>query len=487
MTTLMPTVEVTAQQRAGLRYIPYLALGIDLTLVSLSVMVAALGRERINLPVQNPDLEITANLGIVGPVIILGWIVSNFLFGAYRAGIFGAGLDEYKRVINASLINAAFIGIACYQLRFPLSRSFFILAFLIGIPLLALGRFALRREMHRARSRGLLQSRVVIAGSEGHVDEIVKVLDRKTWLGYDVIGAVIPEPGTKSSTCLGIPLLGRSGSVAEIAIEAEADIVFLAGGAFDTTDDVRRLVWDLEHEAIQVVIAPSVTDVASERISLRPVGGLPLIHLEQPRSQTAARRAKRLFDIVAALSLLLLSTPLLLLAAFRVWHHDGGPVLTRQMRAGREGKTFGTWSFRTARTDADQVVAGLGLDTADLDDGLFDIENDPRLTGPARWLRRYSVDELPQLLNVIVGDMSMVGPNAPLSRGLGHLLDVDRRLLVRPGLTGVWRDFRRSDLSRSEAETLDVYYVENWSVLQDLTILARTIGSAVRGTSEGSR
>ncbi len=487
MTQSVMTTRVGAPPRGGLRYIPTVAFGMDLVLITFSVFVGLLGRSVMHLPNEMSDARASAALDVAGPMLIIGWVTLILVFGGYRADVFGAGLDEYKRTVNASLGTAALVGVASYATRFQLPRDFFVLLFLTGIPMLVLGRFLLRRSVHRARRNGALLHRVIIAGAEGHVDEIASVLRRETWLGYDVVGALTPEPTDRETTHSGIPLLGSSDAVAQIALDVEADVIFLAGGAFDSATQMRRLAWELEHEDVQVVIAPSVTDVTSERVSVRPVGGLPLIHLESPRSEAAARRAKRTFDIVAALALLLLSTPLLLLAAFRVWRHDGGPVLTHQVRVGRYGKSFRVWRFRTTRTDAEQVIARLGLDPADVDGGLFEVEYDPRLTVPGRWLRQYSVDELPQLLNVVLGDMSLVGPCAPLGHEVGHLVDVDHRLQVRPGLTGVWRDFRRSDLSWSEAVTLDVYYAENWSMLQDLTSLVRTIGGAVRGSSGALR
>ncbi len=353
------------------------------------------------------------------------------------------------------------------------------LAFLIGVPLLVLGRFVLRRGVHRARSRGSLQYRVVIAGSEGHVDEIASVLGRETWLGYNVIGAVTPEPGSKTSTGSGIPLLGRSESVADIAMDTEADIVFLAGGAFDSADDVRSLAWELENEAIHVVIAPSVTDVASERITVRPVGGLPLIHMEKPRSAGAVRRAKRVFDIVGSLGLLLAFAPVFAFAAAKIWLFDRGPIYFKQIRVGRDGELFHCWKFRTMVTNAEQLLAKLHEEQG-YEGGLFKMENDPRVTGPGRWLRRFSLDELPQLINVLHGDMSLVGPRPPLEHEVAQYDDaVRRRLRVRPGMTGLWQVSGRSDLSWSEAIRLDLYYVDNWSMVQDLTILFRTFGAVM--------
>ena len=231
-----------------------------------------------------------------------------------------------------------------------------------------------------------------------------------------------------------------------------------------------------------MVIAPSVTDVSSERISVRPVGGLPLIHLEKPRSEAAVRRAKRTFDIVGSLCLLLLFAPVFLFAAAA----DLGARPRARCSSGRAAwaattTTFRCWKFRTMVTNAEELLADLHKQHG-YEGGLFKIENDPRITGPGKWMRRFSLDELPQLFNVLRGDMSLVGPRPPLHHEVAKYDDdVARRLRVRPGMTGLWQVSGRSDLSWSEAIRLDLYYVDNWSMFQDLTILARTF-SAVFGS-----
>ena len=240
---------------------------------------------------------------------------------------------------------------------------------------------------------------------------------------------------------------------------------------------MRSLAWELENEAIHVVIAPSVTDVASERITVRPVGGLPLIHMEKPRSAGAVRRAKRSFDVVASLTMLILFAPVFAFAAAKIWLFDRGPVYFKQIRVGRDGELFSCWKFRTMVTNAEELLADLH-DEEGYEGGLFKMENDPRITGPGRWLRRFSLDELPQLINVLHGDMSLVGPRPPLQHEVAQYDDaVRRRLRVRPGMTGLWQVSGRSDLSWSEAIRLDLYYVDNWSMVQDLTILFRTFGA----------
>jgi exopolysaccharide biosynthesis polyprenyl glycosylphosphotransferase len=475
-TSVVQSTRVSAPPRGGLRYIPTVAFGMDLVLITFSVFAAILGRGLLNFASVN-SVDVSRSLQVAGPVIIIGWVAAIFAVGGYRPQVFGAGLHEYKSVVNASLLTSAAVGISCFLVQFELSRGFFVLTFAIGIPMLVLGRLLLRRSVQRARTLGSLQHRVVIAGAEGHVDEIAAVLGREKWLGYNVIGALTPEPGDRSMTHSGIPLLGSSHSIAQVAIDAEADVVFLVGGAFNSSSEMRRLAWDLEHEEIAVVIAPSVTDVSSERISVRPVGGLPLIHLEKPRSQEAVRRAKRTFDIVGSLGLLLMFSPIFALAAFQIWRFDRGPVLFRQTRVGRDGATFHCWKFRTMVTNAEELLAELHRKQGYVG-GLFKMENDPRVTGPGKWLRRFSLDELPQLVNVLTGDMSLVGPRPPLRHEVAQYEDdMARRLRVRPGMTGLWQVSGRSDLSWSEAIRLDLYYVDNWSMFQDLTILARTFGA----------
>ncbi len=475
-TSVVATTRVSAPARGGLKYIPMVAFGTDLVLITFSVFVAILGRATIQFPGYVPT-DVSEALDVAGPVMIIGWVAAIYLFGGYRPQVFGAGVHEYKSLVNATALTAAAVGIGCYLLQFQLSRGFFVLAFGIGLPVLVLGRFLLRRSVHRARSLGTLQLRVVIAGAEGHVDEIASVLGREKWLGYSVIGALTPEPGDRLATGSGIPLLGSSRSIAEVAIEADADVVFLAGGAFSSSTEMRRMAWDLEGEDIAVVIAPSVTDVSSERVSVRPVGGMPLIHLEKPRSAEAVRRAKRTFDIVCTLGLFILFAPVFAFTAFRVWKHDGGPVLFRQTRIGRDGKDFRCWKFRTMVNNAEDLLPELQAQQG-YEGGLFKMEDDPRVTPPGKWMRRFSLDELPQLVNVLTGDMSLVGPRPPLKHEVAQYDDdMARRLRVRPGMTGLWQVSGRSDLAWSEAIRLDLYYVDNWSMLQDLSILARTFGA----------
>ena len=235
---------------------------------------------------------------------------------------------------------------------------------------------------------------------------------------------------------------------------------------------------------VQSIVVPSLTDVAGRRLKVRPVAGLPLVHLEPCRSLHASRWAKRAFDVMGAVCLLVVLLPLTLATALAVKTHDGGPVLFRQIRVGRDGQPFNCLKFRTHGRGRG-AAAWCSRESSAGDSVLFKMADDPRVTRPGRWIRRFSLDELPQLWNVVCGQMSLVGPRPPLPEEVARYEgDMNRRLRVRPGMTGLWQVSGRSDLSWDDTVRLDLYYVDNWSMVQDLAILARTFRAVVG--SEGA-
>lgn len=467
-----------APTRRALTVLPITALVLDVMVMVFVGVLAAYGRDRLN--VFEAGVLVVDTLGASGPLILLGWLVAIIVFGGYRTNLFGVGTEEYKRVANASFLAAGLVGVVCFMTKFPLSRGFFVISFGLGIPSLVLGRWLLRRALHSARRRGALQQRTIIAGSRAHIDEIASVLSRESWLGYDVIGALTPAHDLSSITPSGIKVLGNADEAVSILDTTPVDVIFFAGGAVGSAGQMRQILWDLEHRDVQVVVAPSVSEVSSDRVRVRPVGGLPLVHIEPPTALDAARLGKRTFDIVGSLGLLVLLGPLLLVAALQIKAHDGGPIIFRQVRIGRNGGSFACLKLRTMVVDAESKLAELHAQQG-YTEGLFKMQNDPRITGPGRWLRRFSIDELPQLVNVLEGHMSLVGPRPPLPREVSATdSESQRRLRVRPGMTGLWQISGRSDLSFAEAIRLDLYYVDNWSMLQDLSILGRTVGAVLR-------
>lgn len=472
-----PTTQVESAPSRALSYLPTTALLLDLALVVASCMVAVLGRGVLPL---GPHANVTHSVETVAPILVMLWLAVNAAAGAYRADVFGAGTDEYKRLLNAAMYTAGLLGIGCYLFKYPLSRGFFMLAFVVGLPALYVGRALLRRALRSARERGVLQQRVIIAGAPGQVDEIAAVLRRETWLGYRVVGALVPEAAGMTATYSGIPVVGSCDDTdAIVAAGTEADVLFFTGGAPTSASDLRQITWDLEHHGVQLVVAPSVTDISAERVRVRPVGGLPLVHLESSRWVYATRWAKRSFDIIGSAALIIAAAPVLLFAAAQIKLHDRGPVFFRQTRVGRDGTTFACFKFRTMVTNAEELLEKLRAEQGYVN-GLFKMKDDPRITRPGKWLRRFSIDELPQLFNVLFGDMSLVGPRPQLPSEAEQMDTMGvRRQRVRPGMTGLWQVSGRSDLSWDEAIRLDVYYVDNWSMLQDLSILARTFGAVV--------
>jgi exopolysaccharide biosynthesis polyprenyl glycosylphosphotransferase len=476
-------------RRRALRALPITALLLDLVLVSLTVFIAGYVRSRVTLfdyssapgfssGSNGPNLA--QSLLLVAVPMVLGWVALIALRGGYDRGVFGAGADEYKAVVTGSLLAAAVLGIGCYLTRFQLSRGFFMFAFVIGPPLLVLGRWVLRRALHRARRRGSMGQQTVIVGSADHVDAVASILARESWLGYRVAGALVPHQGARETeTEAGVPVLGTVDDAARLIRSHDAEIVFVVGGAFSDPSAMRNLVWDLESDDVQVIMAPGVTDVSSERIRVRPVAGMPLLHLDRPRHQDALRWAKRTFDLVGSTLALVLLSPLLAFAAWKIKRYDGGPVLFRQTRVGRDGEFFICLKLRSMVLDAEQTLPDLHTE-AGYREGLFKMAEDPRVTKPGQWIRRYSLDELPQLINVLRGDMSLVGPRPPLPSEVDrYTMTQARRLRVRPGMTGLWQVSGRSDLSWSESIRLDLYYVDNWSMIQDIVILARTVGAVL--------
>jgi exopolysaccharide biosynthesis polyprenyl glycosylphosphotransferase len=416
------------------------------------------------------------------PWVIGTWIVALAAQGAYSSRNFGAGPDEYRTVTVASVVTAGLVAMTCYLLQLPLSRGFLLLTFLLGIPLLLVERFAVRKVVHRMRNQGRLLHRVIAIGGPSGVAEVVDSLRRAQYVGYRVVGACVPDGLAVEPERIPVPVLGSVADTRRLCREYGADTVLVARGGYSTSLELRRIAWDLEGSAIELVVVPSLTDVAGPRIHMRPVAGLPLLHLEQPQAGEAGGFSKRAFDVAFASLALVALAPVLVALAVLVKLQDGGPVLFRQSRVGRGGATFSMLKLRSMVVDAEQHLASL-LSMNEFDGVLFKMKQDPRITPLGRVLRRYSLDEIPQLLNVLRGEMSLVGPRPPLSSEVDRYADdVHRRLLVRPGLTGLWQVSGRSGLSWDESVRLDLYYVDNWSMTTDLVIIAKTV-RAVLGSS----
>jgi len=441
----------------------------DAVIITLSILFAVAARGLLPFSGQ-PDTE--SIIQATGPAIAAGWLFTLFLFETYSQRQLRAGATEYKRVLLGTSAMAAAVGITSYLMKYDFPRAAFVLMFTIGSFALLLVRLIRRRVMGTIRSHGALNTPVVIAGDSTHIDAIAKVLRRESWLGYRVIGALTDDP--LSHTFGGLPVLGTLEETVTVIDKHQATSVIFADGSFQSPAEFQRMAWQLEEHKTNMVVVPAITETSAQRLDVRPVAGLPLVDVAPPQALAAARWVKRAFDVIGSALLLLVTTPLMLLAALAIKIEDGGPVLFRQIRVGRKGELFECLKFRSMFTDAEQRLAEL----AHLNEGagpLFKMADDPRVTRVGRLIRRFSIDELPQFWNTLWGDMSLVGPRPALPAEVAaYDDDTCRRLDVRPGLTGLWQVSGRSDLSWEDAVRLDIYYVDNWSMVQDLMILVKT-------------
>jgi exopolysaccharide biosynthesis polyprenyl glycosylphosphotransferase len=305
-------------------------------------------------------------------------------------------------------------------------------------------------------------------------------LVRAPWSGFVLVGvcADVDAPALEIGG-LSVPVADAGGDLRSAIVRSGADSVAITTES--TPGELRDLAVSLAGSGIDLLVAPAIADVAGPRTVMRETGGLPLLHVEEPTFAGPQRVAKDVIDRLCAAACLLVSAPVFLAAALAVKLDSPGPVFFRQTRVGRDGHRFAMVKFRTMVVGAERLLAGLE-ERNEADGLLFKLRVDPRVTRTGRMLRRYSVDELPQLLNVLRGDMSMVGPRPPLPAEVdlyeGH---VSRRLLVKPGITGLWQVSGRSDLSWDEAVRLDLYYVDHWSPTMDLAIMAKTFSAVMRG------
>jgi exopolysaccharide biosynthesis polyprenyl glycosylphosphotransferase len=398
---------------------------------------------------------------------------------AYERRYLFVGTDEYQRVFRSGVGLIAGAALTSYALELDLARSYVLVALPTAVGTAVVLRFALRKRLHLARARGESLRRVLVVGHELSVIGITRQLRRERYHGLEVVGACLPP---QHDGVIDLPVYGTFDDVATAVDAADADtVVVLSCPELDGVV-LRRLAWRLERDEVDLVVASQLIDVAGGRTTIRPFDGLPMLHVEHPRLHGGVRLLKELFDRIGALLLLALLAPLLIAVALCVRLTSRGPVLFRQVRVGRDGREFRIYKFRSMYVDAEARLAEL-RHLNEHDGVLFKMRNDPRVTPVGRWLRRFSLDELPQLLNVLSGRMSLVGPRPPLpSEVAAYAADVRRRLAVKPGMTGLWQVSGRSDLSWEEAVRLDLRYVENWSLSLDLVILLRTMTAVVRSS-----
>jgi exopolysaccharide biosynthesis polyprenyl glycosylphosphotransferase len=418
--------------------------------------------------------NVTALYVALSVALPLLWVGAVGLAGGYDVRFIGTGSDEFRKILNAGVGLTAAVAIFSYLVNVELSRAYV----LVALPTVTLcdlvARYALRKRLHKWREAGRCLLSVVAVGHEAAVGDLITELGRDRYHGLTVVGACVAHP-SGSTEVAGVPVYGGLDDVSVAVRAAGADTVAVLACPEMDGRRLRGLAWELEKTGTDLCVSPALLDVAGPRTTIRPTAGLTLLHVDHPQLSGLRLLLKGFFDRVVAATALILCLPLMIVLGSLIWLYDRGPAFFRQTRVGKDGHVFKIYKFRTMVVDAEALRAEL-LPDNDSDGVLFKLRQDPRVTAFGAHLRRWSFDELPQLVNVLLGDMSLVGPRPAIPDEVASYADhVRRRLVVKPGLTGLWQVNGRSNLSWDESVRLDLRYVENWSFALDLQILWKTI------------
>ena len=456
----------TSGERRWQRRYSAVAATADITVITLCVAVgvemgSGLGERAI----------FVARLGS-GVTALLLLVFGLSLCRAWEPRALGTGTAEFRRVTKA--FAGAAIGVGMAGLAFDVVS---VKPWVFGIIPAAwafclVTRYGLRKFLHRERGRGRCQLDVLAVGSAEHITDLVRRTRRDPFFGW-TIAAACTSTGTEG-VIEGVPVVGDLDDVARAVHDGGYHVVAVSPAPGWGSGRLQQLAWDLETTPVELAVDPGLMEIAGPRLHITPGDGLPLLRLTEPRFSGTGWLAKSAVDRICAAVLLLVFSPVFAALALAV-RLDGGPAFYSQERVGMYGRRFRMIKFRSMCVNADRMLDDL---TSDYDGVLFKMRNDPRVTKTGAFLRRYSLDELPQLYNVLTGSMSLVGPRPPLPREVEQYGPAaQRRLLVRPGITGLWQVSGRSDLSWEETVRLDLRYVENWSPALDALILWKTVGA----------
>ena len=441
---------------------------VDLAMIAIALGAVILSGIGASAPfrLDSPRLFIVVAVAILWPVML--WEMQT-----RATTVLGAGSEEYRRVLVASLWTMVLTAAGAYAFGSSRGRDTLLIIAVLGTVLLMVGRNVMRVLLHRQlKSLGPLHQVYVVAPQSS--DEMLSgQLERTEGIFSRVGGWTIPDVSPEDP---------EPDDVVAAALGVGADTLLYAPGNHADPTWPRRLGWAMEDTDLSLLVSPALADVAGPRMSIEPVEGMALLRVDMPRFSGPARVVKRTIDILGSvLGLIVLAVPMGLMA-LAIKRDSPGPVFFRQRRAGVAGTTFLCWKFRTMYQDADSQRGDL-REQLDDDGATFKMAVDPRVTRVGRFLRRWSLDELPQLFNVLAGEMSLVGPRPHPLDDVERYDDVaTRRLLAKPGMTGLWQVSGRSDLDWNQAVTLDLYYIENWSMSLDMIIFLRTLKAVATGS-----
>ena len=419
---------------------------------------------------------------LVAPLM---WVMAVLFAGGYEMRYAGVSAEEYRSLVRASAFAVAVVSVAAYSSHQAVARGYVVMALPSALLISLLLRRGLRLRLARARARGRHLQRTVVVGRRDSVAAMIRQIQRAPNHGMQVVGACVSEMSEElesPSHVEGVPVFGfTDGALAAVDL-LDAEVVAVSSHPDLAGQALRRLAWSLEERQVELLVSPGILEVAGPRLSIRPTSGMPLLHVERPVTSGGRRVVKSSVDKLLAVALTVLAFPVLVIIALLVRLDSPGPILFRQNRVGAQGVEFSMLKFRTMVDDAEERLGQLAAGH-DVNAMLFKLKDDPRVTRVGKFLRRYSLDELPQLFNVLGGTMSLVGPRPPLPREVAlYEPDAVRRLRVRPGLTGLWQVSGRSDLAWDESLRLDLWYVDNWSLVLDIQILVRTLRAVLRGS-----
>jgi len=452
--------------------------GLDTAGVIISVALAQW--LRFDSPLSNQLRTSSLPYFEVSTVIAICWMLALSINNARSQRVIGSGAEEYRRVWVATLSVFGAVAIVSMLFKLDLARGYLLIAMPVGLALLLTMRWLARRAVIKARrDYGRCITRIIAVGNPGAVRELGKSLAREPWTGYRVVGACIPGGSAGSELDIPgvgpVPVFGDESHIVGAATITGSNAVAVTATERMHGRGMQDLSWELEKLDVEMLVAPGVVDVAGPRLQMHPVAGLPMIHVDKPQYHGAKRLQKRVFDLAFSSLVLVLGMPAIAAIALAIKISSKGSVFYRQERIGLDGQPFDVLKFRTMVEGADAMLGELAHLNESEGGVLFKIRNDPRVTPVGRILRKYSLDEIPQFINVLKKDMSVVGPRPPLASEVRTYDDYTRRrLLVRPGITGLWQVSGRSELSWEDSVRLDLLYVENWSMMSDLLITVKT-------------
>jgi len=429
-------------------------------------------------PVAFENPEVSVDFFQLALVIVPLWVAFLALSGLYDLDRATLGLSESGRVARALSFGVVVLILATFAAKLPgLSRAWTLLVWAFSIALVLGIRGVIMVAVLMLRRTGRLLVPTLVVGSNAESADIIRVLHGNVDAGLVPVGCLASSQAERLELDFcsdDVPVLGSARDIIEVVHDRNVETVIIASSAFDH-DVLARMIAELRDEDVDLHISSGLFEVLTSRVLVSEVAGVPLITVKGISLSAGNLLVKRVFDLIVAGLIILIGLPLWVLFAALVKFSSPGPVFYAQERVGRDGRRFGMLKFRSMYRDADKRLAELSA-ANEASGPLFKMKDDPRVTPVGKWMRKFSIDEFPQLINVIKGEMSLVGPRPPLPSEVQRYSEGDwRRLEVTPGMTGLWQVSGRSSLTFDEMVRLDLFYIENWSVALDITLMLRTI------------